>query len=269
MTAQEKLSKKFEEGLHICVGLDSDINKIPKHLLKLENPILEFNKQLIDETKAYTAAYKINFAFYEKEGIQGWNNLRHTLELIPDDILVIGDARRGDIGNTSKMYAVSVYDHLGFDSITLNPYMGKDSIEPFLKYKDKLSFILALTSNKSAFDFEKLRLENGQFLFQRVIEKIKSWNDYENLGLVFGATNQLELKENIVSFQEMPVLLPGVGAQGGSLEDVVALFSEVGNRNYLINVSRGIIYSDSTDNFAKAAAESLKAYNNRVKINYK
>ncbi len=180
MNASEKLKKRMEMGFHICVGLDSDINKIPKHLLKYEDPIYEFNKVIIESTKASANSYKINLAFYESRGIEGLKTLEKTLKLIPEEILTIGDAKRGDIGNTSKMYAESIFNHFNFDSITLHPYMGEDSIEPFLQFENKLNFILALTSNKGALDFEKLKLEDGEFLFQKVISKVNEWNKNKN-----------------------------------------------------------------------------------------
>lgn len=264
MKAIEKLRGKTEKGKHICVGLDSDIKKIPAHLLSAANPILEFNKIIIESTSEDAAAYKINFAFYEKDGAKGFDTIRQTLEFIPKDILTIADAKRGDIGNTSQMYAESIFDKLNFDSITLHPYMGFDSLSPFLEYEDKLNFILALTSNSGSSDFEKQKLADGKFLYQSVIQKINQWNTKQNCGLVFGATNLDELKENVDSFNTMPVLLPGVGAQGGSIEDVVKIFSEKKNKNYLINISRALIYPDHSEHFSKAVYNSLKKYNTSV-----
>ena len=175
MTAQEKLKKRTDQNFHICVGLDTDINKLPHHLKDNKNPVLEFNKIIIDSTYKTAAAYKINYAFYEKDGLAGIKNLEKTLKYIPDDILTIADAKRGDIGNTSKMYAGSVFENLNFDAVTVNPYMGIDSVQPFLEFNDKLVYILALTSNKSADDFEKLELTDGTFVFQKVIEKVNEW----------------------------------------------------------------------------------------------
>ncbi len=264
MKASEKLKSKIEKGLHFCVGLDPDLKKIPKHLLNSDDPILEFNKQIIEKTVEETAAYKLNFAFFESLGGRGFETLNKTVELIPSDILIIGDAKRGDIGNTSKMYAQSLFDHFKFDASTLNPYMGIDSVKPFLDYEGKLNFILALTSNSSAEDFEKLKLENGKMIFQEVIEKVKSWNTNNNCGLVFGATNLSELTENISSFDGMPILLPGIGAQGGSLEEVVKVFKSAQHSQFLINSSRAIIYADNSLNFAAEAGEVLKKYNKSV-----
>ena len=265
ISASEKLKRKNKELKYICIGLDTDINKIPGHLKNSENPVLEFNKAIIDETSIHAAAYKLNFAFYEKFGEKGFDILKQTISYIPDDILVIGDAKRGDIGNTSKMYAESVFEFFKCDSITINPYMGEDSILPFLEREDKLNFILALTSNPGADDFEKLRLNNNQFLFQKVIEKVKSWNKKKNCGIVFGATKIEELKDNIYSFNDLPVLLPGVGAQGGSLEDVLALFKENNKFNFIVNISRTIIYKGGDKNYAKTAKNEIINLNNSVK----
>ena len=264
MKAVQKLKLKNDQGKFICVGLDTDLEKIPYHLHSLENPILEFNKKIIDATSEYAAAYKINFAFYEKLGSKGFDILLQTKEFIPKDILAIADAKRGDIGNTSKHYADSVFNYFRFDSITINPYMGEDSINPFLEYEDKLIFILALTSNPGAEDFEKLQLKDGSYVFQRVIAKVNTWNKKNNCGLVFGGTKLQELKENINSFGGMPVLLPGVGAQGGSLEDVMDLFIKYNKHNLLINISRGIIYKDSSPDFAVAAKYEIQTMNDKV-----
>ncbi|PID59654.1 MAG: orotidine-5'-phosphate decarboxylase [Ignavibacteriae bacterium] len=264
MTAQEKLKHKIDNNLHICVGLDSDINKIPKHLKTSENPILEFNKRIIDSTAEQAAAFKINFAFYECSGIEGYKTLEKTIEYIPNDVLIIADAKRGDIGNTSQMYAQAIYDYFKCDSITLHPYMGYDSVEPFLDYESKINFILGLTSNKGANDFEKLKLNDNNFVYQEVINKTNQWNKNNNLGLVFGATNPEELKLNIQNFNDMPILLPGVGAQGGSLEDVVSIFKGNNKRNFIINISRGLIYYNDSVDFENKISERLTELNKIV-----
>lgn len=264
LNALSKLKNRIADGFHICVGLDTDVNKIPKHLLKYDNPVLVFNEQIIEATKDFTCAYKINFAFYEKYGARGFEIIENTLKKIPNSVLTIADAKRGDIGNTSQMYAQSVFDHFNFDSITLHPYMGFDSLSPFLEYTDKLNFILALTSNPGNADFEKLIVNDGKFLFQHVIEKTNGWNKNSNCGLVFGATNKSELEENINSFEDMPILLPGVGAQGGSLEDVSSIFKKNNKRNFLVNVSRALLYTDSSENFASSALSVLADYNSVV-----
>ena len=265
MKATEKLLKKNSEEKMICVGLDTDIKKIPAHLKSSSNPVLQFNKEIIEKTYKSAAAYKLNFAFYESVGSEGFETLKSTVELIPDDVLIIGDAKRGDIGNTSKMYAESIFNYFGCDASTINPYMGEDSVQPFLDFENKLNFILALTSNPGANNFEKMKLENGNFLYQEIVSKVKDWDTNKNCGLVFGATQIEELKTNINLLSYLPVLLPGVGAQGGSLEDVVTVFKESGRLNILINVSRGIIYKSSGKDFASAADEELNSLNEKVK----
>jgi len=265
MTAQEKLQKKINSGFHVCVGLDTDINKIPKHLLGLNNPVLEFNKIVIENTCEHAAAYKINFAFYEKDGAKGFETILDTQKFIPNDVLTIADAKRGDIGNTSQMYAGSIYNYFNFDSVTLNPYMGFDSVSPFLEYQDKINFILSLTSNPSAYEFEKQKLSSGELLFQKVIQKVNEWNKNKNCGIVFGATKLDELKENINSFKDLFVLLPGIGSQGGSLEEVVPVFTQNSNKNFIINVSRSLLYADDSTNFGKSILKYIKDYNSVIK----
>src|SRR4030042_32731 len=264
MTALEKLRTKTSNYLHICVGLDTDIKKIPPHLLKKKNPVFEFNKIIIDNTYKATSAYKINFAFYEKDGLEGIENLQRTLEYIPKDVNTIADAKRGDIGNTSQMYASSIFDHFGFDAVTVNPYMGYDSVQPFLGYKDKLIFILTLTSNESASDFEKIKCKEGDYIYQKVIQKAKQWNIYGNCGIVFGATNATELKENIITFDNLTVLLPGVGAQGGSLEEVVSIFNWSDKSHFIINISRALIYCDNSSQFGVSVNKTIEDYNQKV-----
>ncbi len=265
MTSQEKLGNKISNTFHICVGLDTDISKIPEHLRRIKDPIFEFNKIIIDSTIEHANSYKINFAFYEKEGRKGIEILEKTIKYIGNDVLIIADAKRGDIGNTSRKYAESVYDYFNCDAVTLHPYMGADSIEPFLDYKDKINFILGLTSNPSAFDFEKQKLKNGKYLYQEVIAKTNEWNKDNNLGLVFGATNLDELKLNISSFNDMPILLPGVGAQGGSLKDIVTEFKINKKNNFIINVSRGLIYIDDSKDFSCSVNKKIIEYNESIK----
>ena len=264
MNAIGKLRNRLEKGFHICVGLDTDIQKIPLHLQNENDAVFRFNSEIINHTKDIAAAYKINFAFYERDGAKGLEALSRTLKIIPDDVLVIGDAKRGDIGNTSKMYAQSLFDHFGLDASTLSPYMGEDSLSPFTSYADKVHFILALTSNPGSHDFEKLELVSGKKVYQEVISKIDKWNTNENLGIVFCATNLDELKTNIKNFGKLFILLPGVGAQGGDLEGIVRTFKEHSNNNYIINVSRALIYADGSENFAKKSREVLKKYNRTI-----
>ncbi len=264
MTAQQKLQNKILKNLHICVGLDTDINKIPKHLLTSENPILKFNEIIIENTFGLAAAYKINFAFYEKDGAKGFENIIETIKLIPEDTLIIADAKRGDIGNTAKMYAESVFNYFRCDSVTVNPYMGIDSVRPFLEFKDKITFVLGLTSNPSAEDFELKKLNSGKYLYQEIIQKINEWNTESNCGVVFGATKFNNLSENLNLLKDLFTLLPGVGTQGGKLEDIVKLFGENNYNNYLINISRALIYADDSKNFGIATHRKLVEYNKIV-----
>jgi orotidine-5'-phosphate decarboxylase len=269
MKALEKLLIKNDELKFVCVGLDTDINKIPKHLLASDDPILEFNRNIIESTKHFAAAYKINFAFYEVFGAKGFDLIKQTLSFIPQDILTIADAKRGDIGNTSAMYAESIYNYFGFDSVTLNPYMGKDSIQPFLDFEEKLNFILALTSNPSAKNFEKLTTDDSYFVFQKVIKSVNDWNKKNNCGIVFGATNTDELISNFNSFSDLSILLPGVGAQGGNFNDVIKIFSEHKRKNFLINISRGILYLSDEKDFTIKAENELRKLNDIAAQSFK
>jgi orotidine-5'-phosphate decarboxylase len=264
MRAIDKLNSANSSAKFICVGLDTDLNKIPPHLSLFRNPVVEFNRKIIDATKKYAAAYKLNLAFYESEGITGLKNLEETLAFIPKALLTIADGKRGDIGNTSSLYARSIYNHFKFDSATLNPLMGKDSLEPFLSCTDKINFILALTSNPGSADFQKLKLQSGDFLYQDVIKKVHSWNKNLNCGIVFGATNLKELQENLILIDGLPLLIPGAGTQGGSLEDVVRALFAAYKSGFLINISRGIIYKSSGEDFAEAAEIEILNLNNAI-----
>lgn len=268
-TALYKLSRQISNKKHICVGLDTDKNKIPHFLLSEDDPVFAFNKAIIDSTRENAGAYKLNFAFYECDGIEGIKSLLKTIEYISDDHFIIGDAKRGDIGNTAEKYAHSLFNHFNVDASTLHPYMGFDSLQPFFDFKDKLNFVLVLTSNKGANDFEKLKIENGKYLYQNILSKLNDWNVSNNIGVVFGATQIEELRENINHFGDMPVLLPGVGAQGGSLAEVVSSFTELNNYNFLINSSRGIIYKSQELDFADKAGKELETLNMEVLSNYK
>jgi orotidine-5'-phosphate decarboxylase len=245
----------------LCIGLDADIQKIPKFLLKSEDPIFEFNKKIIDATNSHCVAYKPNIAFYESLGINGWKALEKTINYINSsypEIFTIADAKRGDIGNTSSMYAKAYFETLNFDSITINPYMGKDSVEPFLEYKNKHTILLALTSNVGAFDFQtKNIVDNSNKLYEEVIKTSTSWENSNQLMYVVGATKASYLKEirNIVPNNFL--LIPGVGAQGGDLKEVCdnGLNNEVG---LLINSSRSIIYASNDTNFDIDAAKNAQ-----------
>ena len=245
----------------LCIGLDTDIQKIPKFLLKSEDPIFEFNKKIIDATNSYCVAYKPNIAFYESLGINGWKALEKTINYINSsypEIFTIADAKRGDIGNTRSMYAKAYFETLNFDSITINPYMGKDSVEPFLEYKNKHTILLALTSNVGAFDFQtKNIVDNSNKIYEEVIKTSTSWKNSNQLMYVVGATKASYLKEirNIVPNNFL--LIPGVGAQGGDLKEVCdnGLNNEVG---LLINSSRSIIYASNDTNFDIDAAKNAQ-----------
>lgn len=256
MTRQELVKEIFRKKSFLSVGLDTDLNKIPKHLLEFEDPIFEFNKQIIDATKDYCVAYKPNIAFYECMGSKGWDSLEKTMNYIPDNIFTIADAKRGDIGNTSKMYAKTFFETYNFDSITINPYMGIDSVTPFLEFENKWAIILALTSNIGSQDFQN-HTDNGEKLYEKVIRKTFDWGNEENIMFVTGATHPTELKEIRALAPKSFFLVPGVGAQGGDLDAVVqnAKNDEI---SLLINSSRGIIYADNTINFAEAATKEAK-----------
>ena len=240
----------------LCIGLDVDIKKIPNHLLKETDPIFEFNKAIIDATHHLAVAYKPNIAFYEAFGIKGWEALKKTINYINEnypELFTIADAKRGDIGNTSTMYAKAFFEDMEFDSVTIAPYMGKDSVEPFLAFKDKHTILLALTSNEGAFDFQTLKVGEVP-LYQKVLETSKSYKNSENLMYVVGATKAEYLKEIRQIVPESFLLVPGVGAQGGSLEDVCK-YGMTENIGLLIKSSRGIIYASNGEDFADKAKE--------------
>lgn len=254
MTTESLISNIRKKQSFLCVGLDVDLNKIPSHLLKEEDPIFSFNKAIIDATHDLAVAYKPNIAFYEAYGLKGWKALEKTISYLNKNhpnIFTIADAKRGDIGNTSKMYAKAFFEDLGFDSITVAPYMGKDSVEPFLSFKDKHTILLALTSNEGAFDFQTKKM-GEQELYKQVLETSKSWNNFENLMYVVGATKAEYLADIRKRIPNAFLLVPGVGAQGGSLAEVCkyGMTTDVG---LLINSSRGIIYASKDTNFAESA----------------
>lgn len=243
----------------LCVGLDSEIDKIPALLLNGKDPIFEFNKRIIDSTHEFAVAYKPNVAFYECYGAKGWISLESTVRYIKEnypDIYVIADAKRGDIGNTSKMYAKAFLENMPFDAITVAPYMGEDSVTPFLSYKEKWVVLLALTSNKGADDFQ-YHNEDGIKLFERVLTVSQKWGTTDNLMFVVGATRAEMLKDIRKLVPDHFLLVPGVGAQGGSLAEV-AKFGLNSKCGLLVNSSRGIIFADSTENFDKVAGEKAK-----------
>ncbi|MGB2697731.1 MAG: orotidine-5'-phosphate decarboxylase [Candidatus Zixiibacteriota bacterium] len=244
------ISKKNNSLL--CVGLDTDIEKIPNFLLNENDPIFSFNKSIIDATSDLVCAYKPNLAFYESQGVKGWEALKKTCEHIPEHIPVILDAKRGDIGNTSRMYAQAIFEDLKGDAVTVSPYLGEDSISPFLAYEDRCAFILCLTSNKGAEDFQ-LQEVNNKPLYEIVAEKILSWNEKGNCGLVVGATFPEQLKRIREIVGKLPILIPGVGAQKGDVEKTVRFGTDDQGNLAVINSSRGIIYASSGEDFADAA----------------
>jgi orotidine-5'-phosphate decarboxylase len=240
----------------LCVGLDVDMDKIPAHLLKEEDPIFAFNKAIIDATHSYAVAYKPNVAFYEAYGVKGWQALEKTIQYLNrnyPEVFTIADAKRGDIGNTASRYAKAFFEDLGFDSLTVAPYMGKDSVEPFLAFEDKFTILLGLTSNPGAADFEMLPMANGKYLYETVIETAAQYKNGHQLMYVVGATQATAIKDIRALVPDSFLLVPGVGAQGGSLAEVCSegLNDQVG---LLVNSSRGIIYASSKEDFADEAA---------------
>ncbi|MBB3123701.1 orotidine-5'-phosphate decarboxylase [Mesoflavibacter sabulilitoris] len=259
MTTQQLIDQIKKKKSFLCVGLDVDLNKIPQHLLQTEDPIFEFNKAIIDATHHLCVAYKPNIAFFEAYGLKGWQALEKTINYLNKnhpEIFTIADAKRGDIGNTSTMYAKAFFEDLAFDSVTIAPYMGKDSVEPFLAFKEKHTILLALTSNLGAFDFQT-KLVDGKELYKQVLETSKTYANSENLMYVVGATKAEYLSEIRQIIPNSFLLVPGVGAQGGNLQDVCkyGMTKDVG---LLINSSRGIIYASNQEDFAQAAAQKAE-----------
>lgn len=259
MTYDQLFEQIKKKKSFLCVGLDSDIAKIPSHLLEEEDPVFAFNKAIVDATAEVAIAYKPNIAFYECRGVEGWRSLEKTVAYIKEnypEIFTIADAKRGDIGNTSQMYAKAFLETLDFDAITVAPYMGEDSVTPFLQYEGKWVVLLALTSNKGAFDFQFFEQE-GERLYERVLRKSQEWGNDRNMMYVVGATkaDMLEGIRKIVP--EHFLLVPGVGAQGGSLEEV-ARYGMNNHCGLIVNSSRGIIFADKTENFARRASEEAR-----------
>ncbi|MEQ8473344.1 MAG: orotidine-5'-phosphate decarboxylase [Marinoscillum sp.] len=258
MTRQQLFDKIRQKESFLCVGLDTDLTRLPKHLLDTEDPIFEFNKQIIDATLPYAVAYKPNLAFYEAYGSKGLASLEKTMEYIPRDIFTIADAKRGDIGNTSNMYAKAFFENMDFDAVTVAPYMGEDSVTPYLEYSRKWVVLLAATSNKGSFDFQELMMEGtGEKLYEQVIKKSTEWSNPNNMMYVVGATRA----ESLIGVRRLIpdhfLLIPGVGAQGGSLEQVCR-YGMNKQCGLLVNSSRGIIYAGSDEDFAEKAAEAAK-----------
>ena len=265
MDKQQLITQIKQKQSFLCVGLDTDIKKIPTHLLELEDPIFEFNKQIIDATKEYCMAYKPNIAFYESRGVSGWNSLQKTLDYIPNDIFTIADAKRGDIGNTSNMYARSFFENMNFDAVTVAPYMGSDSVAPFLEFDGKWAILLALTSNKGGLDFQTFKNENGKQLFEQVLEISQTWGTDENMMFVVGATRFEQLSKIRKIIPNHFLLVPGVGAQGGSLREV-AKYGMNQVCGLLVNSSRGIIYAGNGTDFAEKAGNEAQKLQQQMAI---
>jgi len=269
MTRTELFEQIKKKSSYLCVGLDTDISKIPKHLLKSDDPVFEFNKQIIDATKDFCVAYKPNLALYESLGPRGLESLEKTVKYIPKDCFTIADAKRGDIGNTSGMYAKTFFEYYGFDSVTVAPYMGKDSVTPFLQFENKWVILLALTSNEGSSDFQKLEigkqgLAKKSKLFEEVLRISQHWGNADNMMYVVGATHPEMFKEIREIVPDHFLLVPGVGAQGGSLGEV----SKAGmNKScgLIINSSRQIIYASAGKDFAEAANREAKSVRDEMK----
>jgi orotidine-5'-phosphate decarboxylase len=264
MTKQFLVDQIKAKQSYLCVGLDTDIEKLPAGLPKNKDGVIAFNKAIIDATAPYCVSYKINTAFYESQGIAGWEAMEATLAHIPSTHLTIADAKRGDIGNTSAQYAKTFFETLPFDAITVAPYMGKDSIDPFLAYQNKWTIVLGLTSNPGSQNFEQQKLATGQFLYESVLEQVASWGSPEQLMFVVGATKANDLESIRKIIPEHFLLVPGVGAQGGSLSEVTK-YGKNDAVGLLINASRAIIFASSGANFAEDAAIAAKGYADEMK----
>ncbi len=264
MFSKAKLIDQIKEkGSFLCIGLDTDIQRIPTFLRNQEDPVFEFNKSIIDQTKDLCVAYKPNLAFYEQYGASGWRSLEKTINYIPDDIFVIADAKRGDIGNTSAKYANAFFHQLDVDALTIAPYMGVDSVSPFLGFEGKWVILLALTSNKGSKDFQFLPVGNDQKLYQKVIETSKEWASPQEMMFVVGATHPSEIKFVRSIIPDYFLLIPGVGAQGGNLQEIAsaAINDEIG---ILINSSRSIIYAGDGVDFALQARNKALEYQQQM-----
>lgn len=273
MTRKQLIQQIQLKKSYLCVGLDTDLTKIPKHLQSHPDAVFEFNKQIIDATQDLCVAYKINTAFYEALGLKGWEAMEKTVNYIPKDQFVIADAKRGDIGNTSSQYAKAFFETMNFDAITVAPYMGEDSVKPFLEFENKWAIVLGLTSNAGSKDFEQLRLirdpdsyrenQGSEFLYETVLKKVSSWGNTSNLMFVIGATKASDLEEIRKIIPDHFLLVPGVGFQGGSLEEV-SKYGMNKDCGILVNASRAIIYAGEKEDFASEAREIAKQYQSEM-----
>ena len=260
MTRRELIEQIFTKKTFLCVGLDTDIKKIPEHLLKEEDPIFAFNKAIIDATAPYCVAYKPNLAFYESMGVKGWISFEKTIQYLNENYpqhFIIADAKRGDIGNTSAMYARTFFEEMNIDALTVAPYMGEDSVTPFLQYDGKWVILLALTSNKGSHDFQLTTDTEGERLFEKVLRKSQEWGTADNMMYVVGATQGQMFEDIRKVVPNHFLLVPGIGAQGGSLEEVCK-YGMTKDCGLIVNSSRAIIYADKTERFAEVAAEEAK-----------
>lgn len=278
MTRKQLIQQIQLKKSYLCVGLDTDLAKIPKHLQSHPDAVFEFNKQIIDVTQDLCVAYKINTAFYEALGLKGWEAMEKTVNYIPKDQFIIADAKRGDIGNTSSQYAKAFYETMNFDAITVAPYMGEDSIKPFLEFENKWAIVLGLTSNAGSKDFEQLRLvredttqgsdgehtnEDGEFLYETVLKKVSSWGNINNLMFVIGATKASDLEAIRKIIPDHFLLVPGVGFQGGSLKELTG-YGLTKDCGLLVNVSRAIIYAGEKEDFAIEARAIAQQYQSEM-----
>ena len=266
MTRKQLIEQINVKRSYLCVGLDTDITKIPKHLQSRPDAVVEFNKQIIDATKDLCVAYKINTAFYEVMGAKGWEAMEETVNYIPIEHFTIADAKRADIGNTSSRYAKAFFENMNFDAVTVAPYMGEDSIRPFLEYENKWAIVLGLTSNTGSHDFEQLKVMEGsneEFLYEKVLRKVSKWGSTENLMFVVGATKAAELAAIRKIIPDHFLLVPGVGFQGGSLKEVsiTGMNSDCG---MLVNASRAIIYAGEEADFAEEARAIAMQYQSEM-----
>ena len=260
MTRQQLIDQIFVKRSFLCVGLDTDIKKIPQHLLSEEDPIFAFNRAIIDATACYCVAYKPNLAFYEAHGVKGWISFERTIQYLKKNYphhFIIADAKRGDIGNTSSMYARTFFEEMDIDSLTVAPYMGEDSVSPFLQYEGKWVILLALTSNKGSQDFQLTADADGERLFEKVLRRSQQWGNANNMMYVVGATQGRMFEDIRRIVPHHFLLVPGVGAQGGSLEEVCK-YGMTDECGLLVNSSRAIIYADSSEKFATVAAQKAR-----------
>jgi orotidine-5'-phosphate decarboxylase len=279
MTRKQLIQQIQQKKSYLCVGLDTDITKIPKHLQSHPDAVFEFNKQIIDATQDLCVAYKINTAFYEAMGLKGWETMEKTVNYIPKDQFIIADAKRGDIGNTSSQYAKAFFETMNFNAITVAPYMGEDSVKPFLEFENKWAVVLGLTSNAGSKDFEQLKLvredtnqgglvsedtnQSDEFLYETVLKKVSSWGNTNNLMFVIGATKASDLEEIRKIIPDHFLLVPGVGFQGGSLEEV-SKYGMNKDCGLLVNASRAIIYAGEKEDFAKEARAIAQQYQSEM-----